>query len=134
MHRRIMNEDRPRLEFVTVHHVDSSAFQCLDGLFPRTEWHDLGFRIVGCREIDIGALANHADLAGVIAQGFVWRTAIREPGNDGTIIKQRMPKFEIRCREANADEAVVGLRQLAQGLSLIHISEPTRRTPISYAV
>ena len=34
-------------------------------------------------------------------------------------------------RDALAMQAAVGL---AQDLSLIHISEPTRRTPISYAV
>ena len=48
----------------------------------------------------------------------------------------RRKAFELKTQAAirNAFDPQQGQQQAAQHLSLIHISEPTRRTPISYAV
>src|SRR5680860_1817440 len=51
--------------------------------------------------------------------------------------QQRQHPKKIQCAGDNGDAQGVRVQtktKRAHGLSLIHISEPTRRTPISYAV
>src|SRR5680860_1847303 len=72
-----------------------------------------------------------ARLRGTVHPSHADSSARRSPS--GIPLKAAVLSFLDRTRSASSIDACAAARA-ARYLSLIHISEPTRRTPISYAV
>src|SRR5680860_1823492 len=70
-----------------------------------------------------------------IYSGFELCESVPVPGKEEYLDSE---KYELKVRDwdrqGNIKSYVTRINQIRKDLSLIHISEPTRRTPISYAV
>ena len=110
--RQFVESSRPVFQDVSLTQVDEDADRC---------WQDDGLMVdYELRGGQVDCVLRRC----VVADGKVWQLQMTAPlaGND--LPEDRMtPREREMCRD-----------DMNHDLSLIHISEPTRRTPISYAV